>query len=650
MRFLSGFLCLLCVFAASAQHAPESCAHGKVQLRRQQARQTAVSPAEDSYDIHHLFFDISLTNQSTTISGSVATRAVVVAESMAAYVFELSDELSVDSVTINRQRLPVTTAGSIRSVTLPAALPRGSGFTAQVFYHGTPESGYGPVGKGITSMPDDRWPVHVTYTLSEPYFASDWWPCKQALGDKIDSVDMWITVAPGLKAGSNGLLQRITPVSGGYMRYEWRSRHPVDYYLISATVAPYQEYTRYMRFDGSADSMLLQDYIYDDPEVLPLFKPALDSVALMIRYLSGVFGRYPFYREKYGHCLSPMWGGMEHQTMTTLRHFGFNVVVHELAHQWFGDYVTCASWKDIWLNEGFATYCEYLGLRHFQGDTIASAWLRSLYDKIRDDPSPGGSVYVNDTTDTYRIFDGRLTYNKGAAVLHTLRAVINDDSLFFHAIRTYLAQHAFGTAATADLQHACEQVTQQNLDSFFRQWIYGEGFPHIDLQWNYINGHAVLRLAQEGTVPAAVPFFTMPVEVQVISSERDTVIRLYSDRPVILQAFLWPEPVQEVRIDPHGWLLHTETVTRDTTLLSAELLPAPPPFVYPNPATDHWRVVLAPPGTEARVTDAAGRTVLRQQLATGTDDLPARQLATGIYLLELRTPGGERHYRKLWKR
>src|SRR5690606_19223164 len=155
---------------------------------------------------------------------------------------------------------------------------------------------------------------------------------------------------------------------------------------------------------SATDSMLLQDYVYDHPDVLPFFREAMDSTEMMIRYFSEQLGRYPFYQEKYGHCLSPLWGGMEHQTMTTLRHFGFELVAHELAHQWFGDYVTCASWADIWLNEGFATYGEYLALRQLRGDTAARAWLRALHSSVTGNIVQGGSVYVADTDNYHRIF------------------------------------------------------------------------------------------------------------------------------------------------------------------------------------------------------------------------------------------------------
>jgi aminopeptidase N len=650
MRYIVTIVCLLSALNLTAQHHPHFCSRGKLHTAKKADGTAPVSvPEEEYYDLHYLFFDISMTNTSTTVSGSVTAQANVVADQMDQYVFELTEELMVDSVLINGQRLPVVEAGKICRVTLPAPLPRDAAFSAKVFYRGRPDGGYGAVGEGITSVVDDRWPVHVTYTLSEPWFASDWWPCKQSLGDKIDSMDMWITVPAGLMAGSNGLLQRVTPVGGDSLRFEWRSRYPIDYYLISASVAPYTEYARYMHFSPT-DSMLLQDYIYDYPGLMEQFKPGMDSTEMMIHYFSEVLGRYPFDREKYGHCLAPIWGGMEHQTMTTLRHFGFDLVAHELAHQWFGDYVTCGSWRDIWLNEGFASYSEYLAQAALRGDTAAASWMRNTHAYVLDEPELGGSVYVPDTSSFERVFSGRLTYDKSASVVHMLRYVINNDSFFFSAIRDYLAQHAYGTAFTPALKQSFEETAQLNLDSFFRQWIYGEGFLHVRVKWNQMNGHLLLQVSPEGTVPASVPYFTTPVDIKIRSAGRDTLLRISCDQPVTTVVLPWPDPVVEVVVDPDNWLLNTETVTKDPALADAAYLPSPPPFVYPNPAADHWRVVLISPGTELRLTDMAGRTVLRQTITDSSVELPARHLSSGVYLLELRTPEGDRHYRKLWRR
>eukprot|EP01030_Chromulinospumella_sphaerica_P015185 gene15185-14982_t len=149
-------------------------------------------------------------------------------------------------------------------------------------------------------------------------------------------------------------------MSGGRNRYEWKHRYPIDYYLVSASVARYVDYSFKMHLEGSADSMLIQNYVYDNPLTLPFFKNVIDSTGILVNYFSSIYGRYPFWKEKYGHCMAPLSGGMEHQTMTTLGYFQGWLVVHELGHQWFGDNVTCGTWRDIVMNEGFASYSEYL--------------------------------------------------------------------------------------------------------------------------------------------------------------------------------------------------------------------------------------------------------------------------------------------------
>ncbi len=645
MKWLGAYLLFLLFY--TTQYTVAQCTSADHRLRHYMKTAATTATQADGYDVRHVFLDISMTNLSASISGQVMTRATVVAPELDTIVFELSDVLHIDSVKVNGNPMPVYSDAWFRSVLLPAALQKDDTFSLQVFYQGVQESGGNFIGKGITHLVDDRWNVPVTYTLSEPYFARDWWPCKQSLTDKIDSADIWITVPPGLKAGSNGLLQQVTLLPDGYQRYEWKTRYPVDYYLISASVAPYQEYARYMHFTNSSDSMLLQEYIYDHPGVLPLYKNAIDSMPLLVNYFSDLFGRYPFYKEKYGHCLAPMGGGMEHQTMTTLRSFNFNLVVHELAHQWFGNYVTCGSWRDLWLNEGFATYSEYLANHYFKGEEAAMLHLEQMQNRVYE--YMDGAVYVADTSDIYRLFDGRLTYAKAGAVLHTLRYIIDNDSLFFPAIRHYLAAYAFGTATTEDLNNILSRYAQKNMDTFFRQWVYGEGYPHFELRWNQVNDRVVVQLDQTTTAPVSVPLFTVPVEVRFSSGDRDTVIRMDMDQPRVISSFPWQAEVHSVAVDPDRWLLHTETVLYDTDLLDLNTLPAPHPVIYPNPATTGWRIVLMPADTELRLLDISGRELLRQHVAGTATELKAQHLAKGVYLLELRFPTGQKQYHKLWK-
>lgn len=264
------------------------------------------NPAEDHYDVKKVTLNLSLNNSSIAIIGDVTTIAKVVVPSLSQYVFELNDNLQIDSVLINGQKLTTVSLGNdIKSVSLPTPLLQNSLFRAQVFYKGSSS------GTGIRNGQSQSWGTEVTYTLSEPYAAKDWWPCKQSLQDKIDTTLLWITVPDTLKAGANGVLQQVTQLAGNKARYEWKSTIPVDYYLISIAVAPYVDYSYRVHFPNTNDSMLVQNYVYgDNAQTLPFWKQEIDSVKDMLLYFSSLVGRYPFWKEKYGHCMAPLNGGM----------------------------------------------------------------------------------------------------------------------------------------------------------------------------------------------------------------------------------------------------------------------------------------------------------------------------------------------------
>ena len=198
-----------------------------------------------------------------------------------------------------------------------------------------------------------------------------------------------------------------------------------------------------------------------------------------------MFGTYPFISEKYGHCVAPLGGGMEHQTMTTLANFNFLLVAHELAHQWFGDYVTCGSWQDIWINEGFASYAEYIACQYLQSQTNADLWMADAQTYVKSETD--GSVFVPEafSTDEERIFDYRLSYKKGAAIIHMIRGELQNDSLFFSILRDYLDRYKNDVATGEDFKEVLEEKSGRDFTAFFNQWFYGEGYPSITVNWKH---------------------------------------------------------------------------------------------------------------------------------------------------------------------
>jgi aminopeptidase N len=605
------------------------------------AKTTVASPDEDKYDVKYVKLDVSMTNATTTIGGNVITKAVSVVASLPSYVFEIKAPLTVDSVFIDGVRDTFTIAGDV--CTVPFTTPRSMGtlFTAQVFYHGTPIPGAG-FNVGITSANSPSWGTRATFTLSESYHAKDWWPCKQSLMDKIDSCDVWITVPDSLKAGSNGMLTNITPVDATHDRYEWKERYPIDYYLISAAVAPYVEYSYYMHFSGSSDSMLVQNYVYSNPATLPYFKSVIDSTGMMIDYFSKVYGRYPFWKEKYGHCMAKLSGGMEHQTMTTLGFFEGTLVAHELGHQWFGDNVTCATWADIFVNESFAAYSEYLFIDHFRNHAKATTDIRDRQDNVKS--AAGGTVYVDDTTNENRIFDSRLSYDKGACALHMLRSIVNDDSLYFSVYRNYQQQMRDSTATAADFATVAKNIAGTvvngiNLDTFFNQWMYKEGFPTYTITWNQADTNVFIKISQNTSVPSSVSYFSLPVEMKLTSATGSTVVRLNNDQQDQVFTLSWNQPITSLVVDPKYWLVYDlNSITKDVSLgtVGTGQLSMSQLQVAPNPATTGWQVQNIPVNSTLSLTDVNGRLLWStDNNASTTVSIPAQALSTGMYMLRI---------------
>lgn len=627
-------LLLSSVFVVNAQErtASQICSEAKIH-NTQLAKPTVASLAEDDYDMQYVKFNLSMNNTSTSIVGDVTTTSKVVANTLSAYVFELNTQLTIDSLFINGQSMSVATNGIIRTVNLSTPLAQNALFTVKTYYHGAPTGGAGFSSVGISNQQSPSWGNTVTYTLSESYEAKDWWPTKQSLTDKIDSADIWITVLSNLKAGSNGLLKNITAMPNNKSRYEWKSTYPIDYYLLSVAIASYVDYSYYIHFPGTTDSLLCQNYVYDNPQTLSYFHAQIDSVGNMIQYLSTLYGTYPFMNEKYGHCMAPLNGGMEHQTMTTLGNFGTTLSVHELGHQWFGDNVTCGTWKDIWLNEGFAAYTEYLFVDHFRGATQGYQYMLTKHNNVLSQPA--GSVYVDDTTNESRIFDSRLTYDKGASVLHTLRFVFNNDSLFFAALRTYQNTFHGKTAITEDLKNITAQVLGQNLDTFYNQWVYKQGYPIYNATWNQIGTTIIVHLNQT-TSDASVALFYTPLELQFHNASGDTTVRVYNNQASQTFYFTWNKQASTIAIDPNDWILNTVTnISKDPTLLGVSNLITENFKVYPNPTHGSWNVTNLKAQTDLQLTDINGR-VIWEGKANNEIIIPGNNLASGFYILKLK--------------
>ena len=655
-QFLILFLLVISspFFAVAQENALASPCH--FAKNRVGEKTTVIDAAENNYDIKYVKLDLNMNNMSTTLSGSATTKAVVLISGFNQYVFELINVLTIDSVLINGAPCVVTTTGDKRQANLPTPLSVGTIFTAQVFYHGTPPSGALYAATGINAVASPTWGAHATFTLSESFHAFEWWPCKQSLQDKIDSSDVWVTVADSLKAGSNGILNHITTIDASHVRYEWKERHPIDYYLVSVAVANYIDYSYYMHYTGSTDSTLVQNYIYANPATLTYFKNVIDSTGMMMDYFSTIYGRYPFWQEKYGHCMAPLGGGMEHETMTTCGSFSGSLVAHELAHQWFGDNVTCRTWSNIFMNEGMASYSEDLFYDHFNSH---SGMLNDIRQKqISVLSYDTGTIFCPDTTEN-RVFDSRLSYDKGACVLHTLRFVVNNDSMFFAAYRLYQSQLKDSTGTIDNFKNVFEgllgtTVNGINLDTFFNQWFYLQGYPKYKISWNQLGSDVYVKIIQTTAIPSSVPLFTLPLDFVLHSATLDTLVRVLNNVDTQIYHFTMSPTVSTIYFDTFDWLIYklNGAITHDTALAINELLTKVTDdiIIAPNPATTIWNVTNLMLNSQLQLCDIGGKVIwVGQNNENNAIDIPAERLCKGVYVLKVINQQGAPCFYKLVK-
>ena len=629
--FFNIFLCLLVFFMVPGNLAAQ---HHCSRHAKKNFIFSSVSPEysrlQNLYDVKFYDLEIEASDTSTYLIGD-ATVVFEALEGIDTLVFELQETMNVDSVFINGSYVPVffNEEGLIKL--LPGEIiAQGSVNSVRVKYEG----GAASAGffTGITNRRDFTYGKPVTYTLSEPFQSSSWFPVKQNLLDKADSVKVSIITDSTLMGGSNGLLTAIDELPGGKLRYNWESGYPIAYYLISIAVADYLDYSFYLASEGRSDSLLVQNFIYDHPDILTNEKDRIDRTGEMILLFNQLFGEYPFIEEKYGHSMAPMGGGMEHQTMTTLQSFNFDLVAHELAHQWFGNNVTCGTWQDIWINEGFASYSEYLAREYLLGLTEAIEWMENAHDIALN--SCNESIYLTEeeSKEVGRIFSFALSYKKGAAILHMLRNEINNDSLFFKTFRDFQVQFEDSVAVGDDFLKILNSVTGENYSWFFDQWYYGKGFPVVQSTWKARADSLYLNVFQGGSHNEN-DYFRMHMDFLIrFSDGSDTLIRVLLDKPENIFSLHLNKEIDNIQIDPYSKILMTSTLY--------EYIPEDQEIeVSPNPFQDNIYLNFRDQNSlkSVRISNLNGQVLVDKELGgVGSATLDLSKLAEGLYLMVIK--------------
>jgi aminopeptidase N len=347
----------------------------------------------------------------------------------------------------------------------------------------------------------------------------------------------------------------ITDNGNGTKTFKWHNSYPIAQYLLSLAITNYTVYTNYYKY-SPVDSMPVVHHIY--PETFHLVQSVLDKTPLMIKLYSDRFGQYPFLKEKYGHAQFGWSGGMEHQTCSSMGTFAEDIISHELAHQWFGDKITCKDWHHIWLNEGFATYCTGLYLEAAYGSAYLTSYMQSQMVIAQ---TAVGSIYVQDISSVDEIFNSARSYSKGSVVLHMLRGIVGD-TLFFRILKSYIADStlAYNVAVTEDFQRVAEAVSGLNLEYFFNEWIYGVNYPQYGLTWNYTPAsgdlyYVTLNLSQQNNSNPS--YFTMPVTIKISTAVKDTFFTILNDRQNQQYSFTVFGKPTDLIFDPDNYILKT---------------------------------------------------------------------------------------------
>jgi aminopeptidase N len=603
-----------------------------------------VNPNTLNYDITYHKLEFTVDPAVSNIVGKVTTDFTALAN-MNSITFDLykntTGAFTISSVKKDGVAITNFVHNSTHElvITFPGTISKGTKSKIEISYSGVPNSSAGSFKIGTHGTGSQSKPV--LWTLSEPYGARDWWPCKQDLNDKVNTIDVYIKAPSAYKSVSNGIEQTDGTDDGTNKVTHFKHTYPIPAYLIAIAVTNYQIYNQQGGL-GTAESPFFPIVNYLYPEEATTSETSLEVTPRIINFFETIIGPYPFRNEKYGHARANLGGGMEHTTVSFMNSWGRRLIAHEMAHQWFGDKITCGSWKDIWLNEGITEYMAGCVVENFDGDTEFVNWKKAKIKNITDETN--GNLYLTDQqlTNVGRIFDSRITYNKGSMVTHMLRFKMGDDK-FFEGLRAYLADpaYAYNYAITPQFQAKMESIygASGSLQEFFDDWVYKQGYPIYNVSaFNSATGKATIQINQTQSDPS-VNFFEMPVPVRLIGASGQSK-EVILDHTFSGQSFVVDVPftVTGIVFDPNQNIIsknNTATLGIEDYKFAASIR------VFPNPSSETVTIEMPSNATLEKVVFY--NTVGQKSLESTQNKINVSQLASGIYTASLATSEGTYH-------
>lgn len=528
------------------------------------------------FETLHIRLDLRVDMKGHRVEGLCATRLRSLVDGLASLSFDAA-RLRVLSARVHSRPVPFRHKDSTLTLRLGRRLKTGEEADVAIRYRiSDPEVGLHFVDPGPGGGR-----FHQLWSQGQPEDSRFWFPCHDAPHQKATS-EIVATVPAGYRAVSNGVLQEARKDPRRRTEtYHWRMDRPHALYLLSLAVGRFGEVKERWKH------VPLSYYCERGREAQA--RLGFAKTAKAMDYFSKSLG-VPYPYEKYAQvCVGHYPGGMENTTATTMTDLclideraGLDndvdlLVAHELAHQWFGDLVTCRDWSHAWLNEGFATYLENLFTLHDKGVDEADyelhgnqhAYFQECRDRYRR------PIVCKTFSNPWVLFDRHL-YEKAGWVLHMLRGILGD-APWWKAVAYYLDRHAHGSVETDDLILALEKTTGRNLRPFFDQWVYKSGHPSFKVryQWKQASKRAELWVLQTQAVGDAAPLFRLDADVRF--SGRGWVRKF--TKPVNAKEHRWsfrlPGEPLAAEFDPEHKLLKELDFQKPLALWTYQLLHAP---------------------------------------------------------------------------
>jgi aminopeptidase N len=674
-RLLAAFMLLLAVFwvetsvldtraRAHPEPAPAKCRHHLWPGEYDLAHKSDFPPpptGDRGFDVLTYDLDLTLDPEGAHITGTVDIGLLVVSAGLDTVRLDLVDELTCTLVQGADAVLAFSHENDALRVLLPTAAAAGDTLRLTVGWEGTPpRHGRMQVGllfrKHNAGTPDDPSDdVPIIANISEPWSAHSWWPCKDHPADKA-LVSCAVTVPEDLFVVSNGSLLGEEAVGPGLRRYRWSEAYPLSTYLVSVAVSNYESW-----FEECL-GVPLEYHVFppDRAKAEVDFAPTCD----MLEFMTDLVGPYPFAGEKYAQVEIKWIGAMEHTTATSISQIFFTgdgkhetLILHELAHHWFGNSLTPGRWRDLWLNEGFARYCEALWVEHRYGPEAYRGYMHSIGKENHEEWFAGDGLLG----DPSPILPNLMVYDKGGWLLHSLRQLIGDQA-FFGLLHDYANEPDLvqGTVVAEDFITAAGRAAGRDLGNFFTPWLETESVPEI---WWRAEYHPDGVDLQVGQLQDTVHELALPLEIQTTCGPRREMVTLHQREHLF--HFSSSCPTTGVRVDPDSLVFMFRGAAPDPVLDVQVALQVGGPL--PNPlhgqGGEFLLYLTAEAPVSAKIYDLRGRLVQEHDLGilgnTGPEadkhSTPHRwrlstpsgagPLATGVYWMEFRA-GQNRVVRK----